>query len=206
MSRPVGRVLIDRGQIADRTRELGARLTADLLDELHREGSSAESAHRVVLLPVLTGAMLFAADLVRAMPIAMRIRAITVSSYPGAATTSQGVTLKGDFPDDLTGAHVVLVDDIYDTGRTLSVLQSMAADQGPASMRTCVLLSKQVDRLAEATVDYVGFEIPPEFVVGFGLDHDGMHRNLPDIRVLDLEDAAGDRPGSRAAPKRAGEP
>ena len=80
---------------------------------------------------------------------------------------------------------MVLVDDIYDTGRTLAALQALVAEQEPASVRTCVLLSKQVERLAEATVDYSGFEIPPEFVIGYGLDFDGMHRNLPDVRVLD---------------------
>lgn len=187
MSQPLGRVLIDRDRIAERTRELGARITADLLEDLQREGHGSESAQRVVLLPVLTGAMVFAADLVRAMPLAMQIRAISVSSYPGKATTSQGVTLRGDFPDDLSGTHVVLVDDIYDTGRTLAALQALVQEQAPASLRTCVLLSKQVERLAEATVDYAGFEIPPEFVIGYGLDYDGMHRNLPDVRVLDPE-------------------
>jgi len=185
MSQPLGRVLIDRGRIAERTRDLGARLTADLLEDLQREGLGADASQRIVLMPVLTGAMVFAADLIRAMPLAMQVRAISVSSYPGKSTTSQGVTLRGDFPDDLGGTHVVLVDDIYDTGRTLAALQALARAQSPASLRTCVLLSKRVERLAEATVDYVGFEIPPEFVIGYGLDYDGMHRNLPDIRVLD---------------------
>lgn len=136
-------------------------------------------------MPVLTGAMVFAADLIRAMPLGMRVRAVSVSSYPGKSTTSQGVSLRGEFPTDLEGSHVVLVDDIYDTGRTLSVLQGMVAEQSPASLRTCVLLSKQVERQADAVVDYVGFEIPPVFVIGYGLDHDDMHRNLPDVRVLD---------------------
>ncbi len=190
MSKPVGRVLIGRNEIAERTRDLGARLTADLLEDLQREGHGSESAQRIVLLPVLTGAMVFAADLVRSMPIAMQIRAISVSSYPGKATTSQGVTLRGDFPDDLAGTHVVLVDDIYDTGRTLAALQALVMKQAPASLRTCVLLSKQVERLAEATVEHVGFEIPAEFVIGYGLDFDGMHRNLPDIRVLDEDEAS----------------
>lgn len=187
MSQPLGRVLIDRKQIAERTRDLGARITADLLEDLQQEGLGADASQRIVLMPVLTGAMVFAADLIRAMPLAMQVRAISVSSYPGKAMTSQGVTLRGDFPDDLGGTHVVLVDDIYDTGRTLSVLQQMARKQSPATLRTCVLLSKKVERLAEATVDYVGFEIPPEFVIGYGLDFDGMHRNLPDIRVMDPE-------------------
>ena len=185
MSKPLGRVLIDRDRIASRVRDLGARLTADLLEDLQREGHGSDASQRVVLIPVLTGAMVFAADLIRAMPISMQVRAVSVSSYPGKATTSQGVTLRGHFPNDLTGTHVVLVDDIHDTGRTLAALQDLAQEQAPASVRTCVLLSKQVPRLAEARVDYLGFEIPPEFVIGYGLDFDGMHRNLPDIRVLD---------------------
>jgi hypoxanthine phosphoribosyltransferase len=187
MSQPLGRVLIDRERIAERTRDLGARITADLLEDLQEEGLGADASQRIVLMPVLTGAMVFAADLIRSMPLAMQVRAISVSSYPGKSTTSQGVTLRGDFPDDLGGTHVVLVDDIFDTGRTLSVLQRMAREQSPASLRTCVLLSKNVERLAKASVDYVGFEIPPEFVIGYGLDFDGMHRNLPDIRVMDPE-------------------
>ena len=187
MGQPLGRVLIDSDRIAERVRDLGARMTADLLEDLQAEGHGARSAARVVLMPVLTGAMVFAADLIRSMPLGMQVRSIAVSSYPGKSTTSQGVTLRGAFPEDLSGTHVVLVDDIYDTGRTLSVLQRMVLEQAPASLRTCVLLSKQVERQAEATVEYVGFEIPPEFVIGYGLDHDDMHRNLPDIRVLDPE-------------------
>jgi hypoxanthine phosphoribosyltransferase len=175
----IDRVLITREQIARRTAELGAELTADL----RRAGAEHE---RVVMTPVLTGAMLFAADLVRHIPLKMSIRPITVSSYPGTATSSQGAHIRGELPTDLAGAHVLIVDDILDSGRTLGLLRRVMEAQKPASLRLVVLLDKRKPdgRAEEVRADYAGFEIDDEFVIGYGLDYDGYYRNLPDICVL----------------------
>jgi hypoxanthine phosphoribosyltransferase len=177
----IDRVLIARDRIAQRTAELGARLTADL----RAQGAEADG-QRVVMIPVLTGAMLFASDLVRHIPLKMSIRPLTVSSYPGAATTSQGASIRGEIPTDLAGAHVVLVDDILDSGRTLGLLRRVMLAQNPASLRLAVLLNKRkpAGRDEEVAADYAGFDIEDEFVIGYGLDYDGYYRNLPDICVL----------------------
>lgn len=160
------------------------------------------AASRVVLVPILTGALVFTADLIRHVPLKMAIRPITASSYPGKATTSQGVTIGGagakgssalaadvpGFPTDLAGAHVVIVDDILDSGRTLGLVRRLIAAQRPASLRIAVLLSKTKPqgRDEEVVAEHVGFTIEDEFVVGYGLDYDGYYRNLPEIAVLSL--------------------
>lgn len=181
MHRDAERVLIGRERIAERIAAMGEEITADLSRELLRAGAGDE---RVVLVPILTGSMVFVADLIRHMPIKMSIRPVTLSSYPGTSTDSQGVTLKGDIPTDLAGAHVLIVDDILDSGRTLGLLKRMFAAQRPASLRIAVLLNKEKGRSEEVTVEYAGFDIEDEFVVGYGLDYDGYYRNLPDVMVL----------------------
>ena len=177
----IDRVLIPRDRLAARTAELGAALTLDL----RSAGADAEG-QRIVMVPILTGAMLFVADLVRHMPVQMAIRPITVSSYPGTATSSQGASIRGELPTDLAGAHVILVDDILDSGRTLGLLSRVLLAQNPASLRLAVLLDKHKPggRDEQVKVDYVGFQIEDAFVVGYGLDYDGYYRNLPDICVL----------------------
>lgn len=177
-------ILIPAGEIASRVGDLGEQIAADLQEELEREGAGMDAPERIVLLPVLDGAVIFLADLIRRMPMTMRMEMVSVSSYRGATTESRGARLRSALPDDLGGKHVVIVDDIYDTGQTLALLQRLIGEQRPASVRTCVLLSKQRRRVEEARVDYVGFEIPDEFVVGYGLDYDGLYRNLPEIRIL----------------------
>lgn len=180
-----GRVLISQEQIARRVRELGEELAADLGRDLERESGDLSMSGRVVLIPVLTGAVVFVADLIRQMPMHMSMTMVSVSSYPGASKESKGASLRSELPRDLRGKHVVIVDDILDTGQTLSLLQRLVGEQAPASLRTCVLLKKDCPRLADAQAQYVGFEIPSEFVVGYGLDFDGHYRNLPEICVLE---------------------
>lgn len=183
---PPGRVLIARDSIAQRTQALGDELARDLIEELRREGDAVEQGKRIVLLPVLTGAIVFAADLIRRMPLNLSMGLVTVSSYPGASTTSKGAKLRGELPTNLGGKHVVVVDDILDTGQTLGLLRDMILEQKPASLRICVLLRKQgVKRDVDVDADYIGFDIPNAFVVGYGLDHDGMYRNLPDIVAME---------------------
>lgn len=175
-------ILIDRDRIAARVRELAAEIERDLPPASPTSGG--EAAVELAFLPVMTGAMIFVADLIRCLPRRLRIHPITASSYPGKAVRSVGTVTVSGVPEDLAGRDVLLVDDILDSGRTLSVLQEAILAQEPRSLRTCVLLRKNVTRAAEARCDYVGFDIPAEFVVGYGLDHDGLHRNLPDIGIL----------------------
>lgn len=197
MQREVERVLIGRDRLAERVAQMGGEITADLSRELLR----AEGDAPVVLVPILTGAMVFVADLIRHMPIKMSVRPVTLSSYCGTESTGS-VALKGDIPADLAGAHVLIVDDILDSGRTLGLLRRMIAAQRPASVRIAVLLNKKKaeGRAEEVAVEYAGFEIEDEFVVGYGLDFDGYFRNLPEVMVLGPEAAPTVR-----APGRAGE-
>lgn len=178
------RILIPRDQIARRVEEIGADLARDLLDELRAEGSSADAPDRIVMVPILIGSIVFLADLVRHLPMKLSLSVVAVSSYPGKSLQSKGARIKSELPPDLRGKHVVLVDDILDSGGTLALVRSLVLEQEPASVRVCVLLSKDVKRVAPIEPDYVGFCIPNEFVVGYGLDYDGYYRNLPDIGVL----------------------
>ena len=176
------RVLIERARINERVRELGLALSEELGAELAAEGHEAMShPDRVVLIPVLTGAIVFAADLIREMPLRMSIRVVAVSSYPGESVKSKGARLRGELPSDLAGRHVVIVDDILDSGQTLGLLRETIESQGAASVRACMLLRKDVPRAVPVEAEHVGFDIPDEFVVGYGLDYDGFYRNLPDI-------------------------
>lgn len=182
----VEKVLIRREQIARRIAELGAQIAAELEAERTTIEQTGANAGPLVLVPVLTGALVFAADLVRNMPVSMSIRPVTLSSYPGKATASQGVTVQSGIPTDLKGARVLVVDDILDSGRTLGLLRRVIQAQQPQSLRLAVLLNKtkQAGREEEVAVEYFGFRIDDEFVVGYGLDYDGYYRNLPDIVTL----------------------
>ena len=179
----IDRVLIDGSRIAARVRELGAQVSADLQSDCRRTGSD-----EIVLVPILTGAVVFVADLIRHLPMKLRLGVVAVSSYPGRTMQSKGAAIRSEIPPDLGGKHVLIVDDILDSGRTLGLVRRLIADQSPppASLRICVLLRKSVagGRAEEVHVDYVGFEIPDEFVVGYGLDFDGYYRNHPEIAIL----------------------
>lgn len=179
MLHPV-RTLIDRERIARRVAELGRQITQDLEREL------ASRDAEVVLLCALTGALVFTADLIRHMPVKLAVRTVTVSSYPGTSTTSQGVNIRGEIPTDLAGKHVLIVDDILDSGRTLGLLRRVILAQQPASLRVAVLLrkTKSGGRDEDVSADYAGFDIADDFVVGYGLDYDGYFRNLPEVAVL----------------------
>ncbi len=174
------RTLIDRERIAKRVAELGRQITLDI--EREQGGGNAE----IVLLCALTGALVFTADLIRHMPLKLAVRTVTVSSYPGTSIVSQGVNIRGEIPTDLAGKHVLIVDDILDSGRTLGLLRRVIIAQKPASLRVAVLLRKtKVDgRDEDVKADYAGFDIADDFVVGYGLDYDGYFRNLPEVAVL----------------------
>ena len=185
MAYEVGRVLIDRQTIDRRVAELGHELAADLQRELGAEGHAGmEHPDRIVLMPVLTGAMVFTADLIRKMDLMMSIGVVAVTSYAGETTVSKGARLRGALPQHLAGKHVVIIDDILDSGQTLALLQGLVGELGPASLRSCLMLRKDVPRNVSVEADYIGFDIPDEFVVGYGLDYNGFYRNLPDIVAL----------------------
>jgi len=182
---PPGDVLIGEREIASRVGDLARDLAGALRDDLATEGAALDTPGRVVMIPVLAGSIIFYADLVRRLPVALATELVSVSSYRGATTESLGAALVGALPENLAGRHVVIVDDILDSGRTLGLLRSAIAEQQPASLRICVLLRKERPRDVAVEVDLVGFDIPDLFVVGYGLDYDGHYRNLPDIRMLD---------------------
>lgn len=175
----IDRVLISRDRIATRIRELGAEIRRDL-EDLSRDGE-------IVLVPVLTGSIIFVADLMRQLPNKVRISVVTATSYPGKAMQSKGVELSGSLPDELAGKHVLIVDDILDSGSTIRTIRHDLARRHPKSVRACVLLRKTRESAMQTPCEYVGFDIPDEFVVGYGLDYDNYYRNLPDIGTLKKE-------------------
>lgn len=182
MQRDIERILISRESIARRVREMGASIAADLSPVLAENEEDAGS--RVVLVPILTGSLVFVADLIRELPVKLRLEVVAVSSYPGKSVESKGVAMRGQIPPNLTGKHVIVVDDILDSGQTLDAVSRLIREQNPADLRICVLLRKPGKALVHVDVDYIGFDIPDEFVVGYGLDYDGFYRNYPEIATL----------------------
>lgn len=171
-------VLISREDIARRVSQLASLIA----DDLRRE--TGEQSPQLTIVAILTGSLIFLADLIRDLPLMVRIRLITVSSYPGTATASQGVKLVGQLPDDLAGEHVLIVDDILDSGQTIRFVRQQLAARGPASIRSCMLLRKERPSAMAEQAEYIGFDIPDVFVVGYGLDYDGYYRNVPQICTL----------------------
>jgi len=168
---------LDQATIAARIAELGA--------EIRRDIPVDEPVH---LISVLKGAFVFMADLVRVIDGPVTMDFIAVSSY-GAGTKSSGqVRLLKDLDRSLEGRHVIVVEDIVDTGLTLSYLQEILWARSPKSLRTACLLSKPSRRKVEVPVEYVGFSIEDKFVVGYGLDYDEQYRQLPYIGVMDGAD------------------
>jgi hypoxanthine phosphoribosyltransferase len=181
MRRDIDRVLISEKQIAERVGELAQMIIAD------HTPPKLDRPPQITIVPILTGGMIFCADLVRQIPIAMQIGIISVSSYPGQTVTSQGAQVVAQQLGSLNGRRVVLLDDVLDSGQTIRLVQSVLQQQGAASVRTCVLLRKDRPTARDVHVDYVGFDIPDVFVVGYGLDFDNYYRNLPDIVTLKAE-------------------
>jgi hypoxanthine phosphoribosyltransferase len=185
MDRDIDRVLIPQERIAERVAQLAREITAD-----HKPDNE------VTIVPILTGAMIFCADLIRQIPIAMKIGLLTVSSYPGRSLRTQGSQIIGQQLGDVRGRHLLLVDDILDSGGTIRSVSALLRELGPASVRTCVLLHKDLPVARDVKADYVGFEIPNEFVVGYGLDYNNYYRNLPDIVTLKPEAIARTSPST----------
>lgn len=177
MQGDIERVLISQDQIAKRVRELARLITEDHAPPKMKDGE-------ITIVPIMTGAMIFCADLIRQIPMQLRIGLLAVSSYPGSSITTQGSQVLSQQIGDLRSRHVLLVDDILDSGGTVKLVVPVLRELGAATVKTCVLLRKDRPSAREAPVDYVGFEIPDEFVVGYGLDFNNYYRNLPDIVTL----------------------
>lgn len=183
MHRDIEKILITESQIANRVRELGRQIAADL----GRDVPEGEEG-KIVFVPIMTGAMVFTSDLIRHLPLKISLGLVAVSSYPGKSVQSKGIAMRSELPKDLKGKHVLVVDDILDSGQTLKAVGDLIREQKPASLRLCVLLRKPGKAKIAVTPDYIGFDIPDEFVVGYGLDYDGFYRNFPQVATL-REDA-----------------
>jgi len=186
------RVLFTEDQIAARVGEIADALARDLQAELEREGADDSRGH-IALIPIMTGALFFAADLLRRLPMKLSVDLVTVSSYPGRSLESRGAKIESELPPDLAGKHVVIIDDILDSGRTMMLVRDLARVRSPASVRTVVMLDKPARRVVDIQPDYKGFDVPDEFVVGYGLDFDGYYRNLTDIAVIKPENLQAER-------------
>ena len=172
MHNNIAKILISESELQDRVRELGARISKDY------------SGKDLLLICVLKGGVLFLSDLLRAITIPVSIDFMATSSY-GASTESSGVVrIIKDLDIPIEGRDVLIVEDIIDTGHTLDYLLRILDERRPASLRICTLLNKAERRELEIQVDYIGFEIPNEFVVGYGLDYGERYRNLPYVGVL----------------------
>jgi len=168
----VGEILIDEETLQARIRELGAEISA------------AYAGSDLLLVGVLKGAVFFLADLMRELSVPCEIDFMAISSY-GAGTDSSGVVrILKDLDMNISGRHVLVVEDIIDSGLTLSYLMRSLTARKPASLEVCTLLTKPERREVEVPVRYVGFEIPNKFVIGYGLDFDQRYRNLPFVAVL----------------------
>ena len=170
MSHHSTRILIDESAIRDRVRELGVEISAQ-----YPEG--------VVLVGILRGAFYFLADLSRAITSPVEIDFMAVSSYVGTESSGK-VTLSKDLDSEIAGRDVLIIEDIVDTGRTLSALLAFLKDRNPRNLGICALIDKPSRRIVRVPVQYSAFTIADQFVVGYGLDYDQAYRNLPHIAVL----------------------
>jgi len=174
---------VDRGEIAGvliSRERIQARLVS-LAEEIARWYAGGE----VTFLAALTGSLVFVSDLLRRLPLRVRLEMVRVRSYPGRTTRSRGARVLAPEGLDLAGRDVLIVDDILDSGPTLAALRALAVESAAARVRTCVLLRKRRDDLpGRPDADLVGFDIDDRFVVGYGLDYDNLYRNLPDICLL----------------------
>jgi hypoxanthine phosphoribosyltransferase len=169
----IGEVLLSEAHIRTRIQELGQQISTDY------------AGRQLTLVSVLKGSLPFMADLMRQIDIPLRIDLMEVSSYGGTSTESTGlVRILKDLSASIAGEEVLLVEDIIDTGLTLNYLLRYLKGKGPKSLRICTLLDKPARRLVEIPVDYTGFTIPDQFVVGYGLDYGELYRNLRFVGVL----------------------
>ena len=175
MERDIQEILFSEEQLAKRVAELAEQINRDYADK------------EILLISVLRGSFIFMADLARKITRPCRVDFMSVSSYGKGSTSSGQVQITKDLSEDISGLHVIVVEDILDSGNTLSYLLRLLEQRHPASIRLCTLLDKPDRRKVEVAVHYSGFTIPDAFVVGYGLDYAERYRNLPYIGILKPE-------------------
>jgi hypoxanthine phosphoribosyltransferase len=164
--------LIPEVRIGERVKELARQIQSDYAGE------------DLVVISVLGGSVIFLADLVRKLNLPVRIDTVSISSYTGQSVAPGQLKVLKTFSEDVRGKNVLIVDDILDTGETLRAVVREVAAMEPKSLKTCIFVVKKRPRSVEISPDYAGFEIPDDFVVGYGMDFNGMYRNLPYLAVL----------------------
>src|SRR5436189_5390306 len=175
MQDDLDRILFHETTILRRLDEMAAKISQDYRDR------------DLTVIAILNGSLIFIADLLRRIPLPLKLDCLSVASYHGKAQTSQEVIFKQVGLPDLADRNILLLDDILDSGHTLAAIREKLKTANPRSIRICVLLSKKKERSRQVDADYVGFEIEDEFVVGYGLDFMEQYRNLPYIGVLRRE-------------------
>lgn len=168
----VERILISAEELDKRVTQMAEQISRDY------EGKT------VLVITLLKGGVMFSVDLMRKLSVPVEIDFMSVSSYGASSKSSGVVKIEKDLDSPIKGKHVLLVEDIIDSGLTLKYVSELLLDRKPASFRICTILDKPSRRKTDVTVDYVGFEIPDEFVVGYGLDYAQKHRNLPYVGIL----------------------
>lgn len=175
MQADLARVLFDEATILRRLDEIAAQISDDYC------------ARELTVIAILNGSLIFMADLLRRIPLPLKLDCLSVASYHGGVETTGELIFRQVALPDIAGRHILILDDILDSGLTLSAVRHKLESAGPRSVRLCVLLEKKKTRRRTIDADYVGFEIEDEFVVGYGLDYRERYRNLPCIGVLRKE-------------------
>lgn len=175
MKEDVLRVLLSEDEIREKVRKLGGKITADYKNS------------NLMLVTVLKGAVVFLADLMRQIDVPAEIDFMVVSSYGSGVKSSGVVKIVKDLDVPLAGKDILIVEDILDSGLTLSYIKELLESRGPRSIRIATLLDKPSRRKVDLQADYIGFSVPDEFVIGYGLDYDEKYRNLPYIGILKPE-------------------
>ena len=175
MLEDISRILFTEEQIKARVEELGKQISADFKGE------------DIVVIGLLKGCFMFIADLMRAIDTNVAVDFMVVSSYGSGVVSSGEIKVRKDYSIDIEGKNVLVIDDILDTGRTLAFVKDYLIVKSPQTIKLCTLLDKPERKTSKVEVDYVGFSVPDEFVVGYGLDYDEKYRNLPFIGVLKPE-------------------
>ena len=172
VERDIEKILLSKEEIAKRVAELGAQISKDY------EGKD------FIAVGILRGSVVFFSDLMRQIKIPMEIDFMAVSSYGQGSSSTGSVQIKYDMQEDIRGKHLLIIEDIIDSGSTLKMICEMFHERKPASIKICTLLDKPTGRKVELKPDYTCFTVPPAFVVGFGLDYEDYYRNLPFVGVL----------------------
>ena len=172
MQNDLERVLFDEGTILHRLDEIAAQITHDYRDR------------ELTVIAVLNGSLIFMADLLRRIPLPLKLDCLSVASYHGGTKSTGEVVFRQVALPDVQDRHILILDDILDSGLTLNAIRRKLEETNPRSVKICVLLEKKIVRAAPGNADYIGFEIGDEFVVGYGLDYMERYRNLPCIGVL----------------------